>query len=131
MLYCSSECGSISIIQLRIIYCNTHVYTFHVCLCLLALTFDLSVHKTMKYATFRYDTAEMENGLYIHGLAFLRGRSDVARALSPQIRDLKDKSMFLLRISVFTILSQHNREGLFSLACTDEFLCNVIVFLAA
>ena len=39
MLYCSSECGSISIMQLRIIYCNTHVYTFHVCLCLLALTF--------------------------------------------------------------------------------------------
>ena len=37
MLYCSSECGSISIMQLRIIYCNTHVYTFHVCLCLLAL----------------------------------------------------------------------------------------------
>ena len=25
--------------QLRSIYCNTHVYTFHVCLCLLALTF--------------------------------------------------------------------------------------------
>ena len=25
--------------QLRTIYCNTHVYTFHVCLCLLALTF--------------------------------------------------------------------------------------------
>ena len=24
---------------LRTIYCNTHVYTFHVCLCLLALTF--------------------------------------------------------------------------------------------
>ena len=39
MLYCSSECGSISIVQLRTIYCNTHVYTFHVCLCLLALTF--------------------------------------------------------------------------------------------
>ena len=39
MLYCSSECGSISIIQLRIIYSNTHVCTFHVCLCLLALTF--------------------------------------------------------------------------------------------
>ena len=40
MLYSSSECGSISIIQLRTIYCNyTHVYTFHVCLCLLALTF--------------------------------------------------------------------------------------------
>ena len=39
MLYCSSECGSISIMQLRTIYCNTHVYTFHVCLCLLALTF--------------------------------------------------------------------------------------------
>ena len=39
MLYCSSECGSISIMQLRTICCNTHVYTFHVCLCLLALTF--------------------------------------------------------------------------------------------
>ena len=39
MLYCSSECGSISIMQVRTIYCNTHVYTFHVCLCLLALTF--------------------------------------------------------------------------------------------
>ena len=39
MLYCSSECGSISIMQLRTIYCNTHVHTFHVCLCLLALTF--------------------------------------------------------------------------------------------
>ena len=41
MLYCSSECGSVSIMhaQLRTIYCNTYVYTFHVCLCLLALTF--------------------------------------------------------------------------------------------
>ena len=41
MLYCSSECGSISIMhaQLRTIYCNTYVYAFHVCLCLLALTF--------------------------------------------------------------------------------------------
>ena len=25
--------------QLRTTYCKTHVYTFHVCLCLLALTF--------------------------------------------------------------------------------------------
>ena len=39
MLCCSSECGSISIVQLRTIYCNTHVCTFYVCLCLLALTF--------------------------------------------------------------------------------------------
>ena len=39
MLCCSSECGSISIVQLRTNYCNTHVYTFYVCLCLLALTF--------------------------------------------------------------------------------------------
>ena len=41
MLYCSPECGSISVMhaQLRTIYCNTYVYTFHVCLCLLALTF--------------------------------------------------------------------------------------------
>ena len=39
MLYCSSECGSFPIMLLRTIYCNTHVCTFHVCLCLLALTF--------------------------------------------------------------------------------------------
>ena len=39
MLYCSSECGSISIIQLRTIYCNTHVYISCVLICLLALTF--------------------------------------------------------------------------------------------
>ena len=39
MLCCSSEGGSISIVQLRTIYCNTHVYTFYVCLYLLALTF--------------------------------------------------------------------------------------------
>ena len=41
MLYCSSECGSVSSMhaQLRTIYCNTYVYTFHVCLCLPALTF--------------------------------------------------------------------------------------------
>ena len=41
MLYCCSECGSISIMhaQLRTICCITYVYTFHVCLCLLALTF--------------------------------------------------------------------------------------------
>ena len=29
--------------QLRTIYCNTHVYTFHGCLCLLALTFVCNV----------------------------------------------------------------------------------------
>ena len=50
MLYCSSECGSISIMhaQLRTIYCNTYVYTFHVWLCLLALTFVCN-------STYRYD----------------------------------------------------------------------------
>ena len=40
MLYCSSDCGAMSIVhELRTIYCNTYVYTFHLCLCLLALTF--------------------------------------------------------------------------------------------
>ena len=50
MLYCSSECGSISIMQLRTIYCNTHVYTFHVCLCLLALTFVCNSTYLLKYS---------------------------------------------------------------------------------
>ena len=48
MLYCSSECGSISIIQLRIIYCNTHVYTFHVCWWCLALTFGRNSNYLLK-----------------------------------------------------------------------------------
>ena len=40
MLYCSSKCGSISIMRSYAQFiCNTYVYTFHVCLCLLALTF--------------------------------------------------------------------------------------------
>ena len=39
MLYCSSECGSISIMQLRTIYCNTCTYISRVLICLLALTF--------------------------------------------------------------------------------------------
>ena len=29
MLYCFSECGSISIMQLRTIYCNTYVFIIH------------------------------------------------------------------------------------------------------
>ena len=48
MLCCSSECGSISIVQLRTIYCNTHVHTFYVCLCLLALTFVCNSTYLMK-----------------------------------------------------------------------------------
>ena len=31
MLYCSSECGSIAIMQLRTIYCNTHAYIHFMC----------------------------------------------------------------------------------------------------
>ena len=34
--------------QLRTIHCNTHVYTFHVCLCLLALTFVCNFTYLMK-----------------------------------------------------------------------------------
>ena len=58
MLYCSSECGSISIIQLRTIYCNTHVYTFHVCLCLLALTFVCNSTYLLKLEVQRYDSKQ-------------------------------------------------------------------------
>ena len=53
MLCCSFECGSISIVQLRTIYCNTHVYTFYVCLCLLALTFVCSSTYLLK-CSFKY-----------------------------------------------------------------------------
>ena len=50
MLYCSSECGSISIMQLRTICCNTHVHTFHVCLCVLALKFVCNSNYLLKYS---------------------------------------------------------------------------------
>ena len=41
--------------QLRIIYCNTHVYTFHVCLCLLALSLHLFVIPLIHWnALFKY-----------------------------------------------------------------------------
>ena len=36
--------------QLRTIYCNTHVYTFHVCLCLLALAFVCNSTYLLKYS---------------------------------------------------------------------------------
>ena len=58
MLYCSCECGSISIMQLRTIYCNTHVYTFHVCLCLLALTFACNSTYLLKLEVQRYDSKQ-------------------------------------------------------------------------
>ena len=65
MLYCSSECGSISIMQLRTIYCNTHVYTFHVCLCLLALTFVSNSTYLLKLEVQRYDSKQRDA---LHGL---------------------------------------------------------------
>ena len=58
MLYCSSECGSISIMQLRTIYCNTHVYTFHGCLCLLAFTFVCNSTYLLKLEVQRYDSKQ-------------------------------------------------------------------------
>ena len=53
MPYCSSECGSISIMQLRTIYCITYGYIFHVCLCLLALTFVSNSIYLLKLAHFK------------------------------------------------------------------------------
>ena len=52
MLYSSFECGSISIMHalLRTIYCNTYVYTFHVRLCLLALTFVCNSTYLLKFS---------------------------------------------------------------------------------
>ena len=60
MLYCSSECGSISIMRmpLRTIYCNTFVYTFHACLCLLAPTFVCNSTYLLKLEVQRYDSEQ-------------------------------------------------------------------------
>ena len=46
--------------QLRTIYRNTHVYTFHVCLCLLALTFVCIRNSTylLKLEVQRYDSTK-------------------------------------------------------------------------
>ena len=55
MLYCSSECASISITQLRTIYRNTHVHTFRLCLCLLALTFVCNSTYLLKCSFEKYE----------------------------------------------------------------------------
>ena len=44
--------------QLRTIYRNTHVYTFHVCLCLLALTFVCNSTDLLKLKVQRYDSTQ-------------------------------------------------------------------------
>ena len=59
MLYCSSECGSISIMQLRTIYCNTHVHTFRLCLCLLALTFVCNSTYLLKCSFQKYEKSSV------------------------------------------------------------------------
>ena len=58
MLYCSCECGSISIMQLRTVYWNTYVCTFHVCLCLLALTFVCNSTYLLKLEVQRYHSKQ-------------------------------------------------------------------------
>ena len=72
MLYCSSECGAISIMQLRTIYCNTHVRTFHVCLCLLALTFVCNSTYLLKLEVQRHDSKQYDAPKALsHGAIFL------------------------------------------------------------
>ena len=44
--------------QLRTIYRNTHVNTFHVCLCLLALTFVCNFTYLLKLEVQRYDSTQ-------------------------------------------------------------------------
>ena len=73
MLYCSSECGSISIMQLRTIYCNTYVRTFHVCLCLLALTFVCNSTYLLKLEVQRHDSKQYDAPKALsHGAIFLQ-----------------------------------------------------------
>ena len=58
--------------QLRIIYCNTHVYTFHVCLCLLALTFVCNSTYLLKLEVQRYDSKQHDALKALsHGAIFL------------------------------------------------------------
>ena len=74
MLYCSSECGSISIMQLYActIYCNTYVCTFIVCLCLLALTFVCNSTYLLKLEVQRYDSKQRDAlKVLSHGAIFL------------------------------------------------------------
>ena len=51
--------------QLRTIHCNTHVYTFHVCLCLLALTFVCNSTYLLKLEVQMYDSKQ-HDALIIH-----------------------------------------------------------------
>ena len=46
-------------------YCNTYVYTFHVCLCLLALTFVCNSTYLLKLEVQKYDSKQ-HDALIIH-----------------------------------------------------------------
>ena len=61
--------------QLRTIYRNTHVYTFHVCLCLIALTFVCNSTYLLKLEVQRYDSTQ----------------HDALKALSQQAQEGEDR----------------------------------------
>ena len=68
--------------QLRTIYRNTHVYTFHVCLCLLALTFVCNSTYLLKLEVQRYDSTQSGR----KGLGH-----DALKALSQQAQGGEDR----------------------------------------
>ena len=53
-------------------YCNTYVYTFHVCLCLLALTFVCNSTYLLKLEVQKYDSKQHDALKALsHGAIFL------------------------------------------------------------
>ena len=72
--------------QLRTIYRNTHVNTFHVCLCLLALTFVCNFSYLLKLEVQRYDSKQHHALKTLsHGAIFLA----TCNAILLLIRDAK------------------------------------------
>ena len=64
--------------QLRTIYGNTHVNTFHVCLCLLALTFVCNSSYLLKLEVQMYDSTQHDALKALsHGAIFVATCNDI------------------------------------------------------
>ncbi len=111
MLCCSSECGSISIVQLRTIYCNTHVYTFHVCLCLLALTFLCNSTYLLKWSFQIYQKSIV---------VFIRSSKVYDSKQHHALKALSHGAIFLATCHAILLLSSRGGSSRFSDPCINR-----------
>ena len=128
MLCCSSECGSISIVQLRTIYCNTHVYTFYVCLCLLALTFVCNSTYLLKCSFQIYQKSVV---------VFIRSSKVWFKTTSCAKGPVMHTVQFSWQLNAILLLSKGRSSrysdrcfSILSASCTPVFICIYSLFIA-